>query len=101
MNLCTNAYEAVRDGGGTVTIGLRHIEPHVELRVSDTGPGMDSATLERIFEPFFTTRAPGEGSGLGLCIVKQVAESFGATIAVDSQVGAGTTVRILFRAASS
>ena len=105
MNLCTNAYQAMRQQTGTLSIGLRNhssavaaqaTEPSVELWVQDSGHGMDSATVERIFEPFFTTRSVGEGTGLGLSVVHGIVESFGATVAVDSRQNIGTTFRVFF-----
>ena len=107
INLCTNAYQAMAGAEGVLTIGLRyqgHSEvsavshPRVEFWVSDTGHGMDSLTVERIFEPFFTTRSVGQGTGLGLSVVHGIVESFGATIEVESKVGAGTTFRVFFPA---
>jgi signal transduction histidine kinase len=107
MNLCTNAYQAMEGAKGTLTIGLKYQEgadmggvsqPRVEFWVRDTGRGMDPATVERIFEPFFTTRSVGHGSGLGLSVVHGIVESFGASIAVDSKIGVGTTFRIFFPA---
>ncbi|MGC1524191.1 MAG: ATP-binding protein, partial [Steroidobacteraceae bacterium] len=107
INLCTNAYQAMEGTGGMLTIGLRYQDhadepgiprPRVELWVRDTGRGMDSATVERIFEPFFTTRSVGQGAGLGLSVVHGIVESFGASIAVDSKIGVGTTFRVFFPA---
>jgi signal transduction histidine kinase len=107
MNLCTNAYQAMEGAKGMLTIGLRYQEhadepempqPRVELWVRDTGRGMDPATVERIFEPFFTTRSVGQGAGLGLSVVHGIVESFGASITVDSKIGAGTTFRVFFPA---
>jgi signal transduction histidine kinase len=100
MNLCTNAYQSMQNKGGTLTIGLRSSPPNVELWVADTGHGMDPSTVDRIFEPFFTTRAVGQGTGLGLAIVHGIVESFGASISVETVLGAGTTFRILFPAIS-
>ncbi|MBS0376393.1 MAG: hypothetical protein JSR73_17570 [Proteobacteria bacterium] len=96
MNLCTNAYQAMRPDGGVLTIGARPWHDGAELVVSDTGRGMDAATLERIFEPFFTTRGVGEGTGLGLAVAHGIAAGFGATIAVESAVGQGSTFRVQF-----
>jgi signal transduction histidine kinase len=107
MNLCTNAYQAMQGAQGVLTVGLRHRESAdeggvtrscVEFWVSDTGHGMDPVTVERIFEPFFTTRSVGQGTGLGLSVVHGIVESFGASIAVETQLGVGTTFRILFPA---
>ena len=100
MNLCTNAYQALRGESGVVAVSVRAVASEaarqVELRVRDTGEGMDAATAARIFAPFFTTREVGEGTGLGLSVVHGIVQSFGASISVDSTVGVGSTFLVVF-----
>lgn len=109
MNLCTNAAHAMRARPGRLTVELQtlHVPPaegreradldpgrHARIVVSDTGHGMDAATLGRIFEPFFTTKGPGEGTGLGLPVVHGIIEDHDGVIQVRSQPGEGTTFEI-------
>ena len=106
MNLCTNAYQAMRASGGRMTVSLAQrfegadarVPPaeYVVVEISDTGHGMDARTLSRIFEPFFTTREVGEGTGLGLSVVHGIASSMGAVVVADSQIGKGATFRVYF-----
>lgn len=110
MNLCTNAYQALRNRTGVIRVGLRElVEPaagdggaapkaFLELYVVDSGQGIEPGTVPRIFEPFFTTRDVGEGTGLGLSVVHGIAESFGAVVSVETEVGHGTTFRVRFPA---
>jgi signal transduction histidine kinase/NO-binding membrane sensor protein with MHYT domain len=104
VNLVTNAAQAIGDGVGKITVRLwaasemasaRPAEdtanaPVVYLSVSDTGCGMDRATLDRVFEPFFTTKEVGMGTGLGLSVVHGIVTSYGGTITVRSKPGEGS-----------
>jgi len=109
MNLCMNAYHAMRERGGRLEIdvslatpepGLAALHPSlaadpcVRLTVRDTGHGMDRATLERVFEPFFTTKPAGEGTGLGMAIVHGIVTAHGGAITVESEPGVGTAFSI-------
>jgi signal transduction histidine kinase len=74
--------------------------PGIELRVSDDGPGIDPAILPRVFEPFFSSK-PGEGTGLGLTICRDIVRDHGGKIAIDSRPGEGTAVRVWLPVAPS
>jgi len=105
MNICTNAAHAMREKGGMLRISLVRLHeeqikqlPHQDLQprqylkisVSDTGQGIAPENLTRIFDPYFTTKEAGEGSGLGLAVVRGIIQSHGGAISVDSVLGQGT-----------
>lgn len=109
MNLCTNAYHALKKQAGTIGISLEAVDidsdlasqysnlkegSYALLMVSDTGCGIDPDIIERIFEPFFTTKKPGEGTGMGLAVVHGIVQSHGGAIGVESTVGTGTIVKV-------
>jgi signal transduction histidine kinase len=97
MNLISNAAQAVgeRDNGGTIRIAAQKKAEDVEITVADDGPGIPPDVIPKIFDPFFTTKDVGEGSGLGLSIVHGIVDRHGGRIMVESQVGTGTTFRIV------
>jgi two-component system cell cycle sensor histidine kinase/response regulator CckA len=107
VNLTVNANDAMPDGGRlTIRISNEAVKPnedapdmlpagrYVLLTATDTGVGMDEATLAHAFEPFFTTKAPGRGTGLGLSSTYGIIRQSGGYLFVDSEVGAGSTFRI-------
>jgi signal transduction histidine kinase/CheY-like chemotaxis protein len=109
MNLCTNAYHAMRQTGGRLTIELKEIEvthenqpknlvldpgKYVVLKTTDTGPGMDKETIEKIFEPYFTTKRSVGGTGLGLSVVHGIVEAHQGHISVSSEPGSGTSFQV-------
>ncbi len=95
MNLCTNAWQALPEHAGDVTIGLEQLaDGTARICVTDTGVGMDAATLRRVFEPFFTTKPVDQGTGLGMSVVHGIVSAHGGTIAIDSAPGCGTTVHV-------
>ncbi|MBM4125732.1 MAG: GHKL domain-containing protein [Nitrospira sp.] len=100
VNLITNAVQAMADQG-TLTLETAVTTGATQVRVSDTGCGIPSELLDRIFEPFFTTKPPGSGTGLGLYNIKSVIHHMNGTIAVESQVGRGSTFTLTFPSGSA
>ncbi len=113
MNLCTNAYHAMREqGSGILRVSLSPVSlrdrevvcvegevpagDYVRLIVSDTGCGIEESHLERIFDPYFTTKGRGEGTGMGLSVVLGIVKSVGGYISMKSRVGSGTSFSLYF-----
>jgi signal transduction histidine kinase len=109
VNLCNNAYQALRGPGDHISISLNEViisasagkdgaklQPgeYVVLTVADTGEGMDEETVRRVFEPFFTTRDVGDGTGLGLSVVHGIVMRHQGEILIDSRAGKGTRIRV-------
>jgi signal transduction histidine kinase len=70
----------------------------VQIDFADTGEGIPAESLKRVWDSFFTTKTEGKGTGLGLAICRRIVEDHGGTIGIESEVGCGTTVRMLFPA---
>ncbi|MBU0480003.1 MAG: response regulator [Proteobacteria bacterium] len=111
MNLCTNAYHAMREKGGVLGIKLTQVEiakneypaeltldpgRYVCLEVSDTGCGIPAEIRKKIFEPYFTTKGRKEGTGLGLSVVHGIMKAMNGHITVYSEPGEGTVFRLYF-----
>ena len=109
MNLCTNAYHAMEETGGTLSISLKKKNPTLEdlanernlqpgdfirLSIADTGSGIDPEIRDRIFEPYFTTKEIGKGTGMGLSIIHGIVKSYGGFVSCHSQPGEGTIFHV-------
>ncbi len=109
MNLCTNAYHAMEETGGTLSLSLKkkvlfqadlldvpHILPgnFIQLSIMDSGKGIAPEIRERIFDPYFTTKETGKGTGMGLAIVHGIVKSYGGFITCHSRIGEGTVFDI-------
>jgi two-component system NtrC family sensor kinase len=97
VNLMVNAADAMtEDDGGTLTISTRQPDTlHVEICVSDTGPGMSEEVQSKLFTPFFTTKPPGKGTGLGLSIIYGIVKMHRGDIRVRSEEGQGSEFTII------
>lgn len=113
MNLCTNAFHAMEQTGGTLEITLKDRKlslvdllrqpeiqpgPFLLLSVCDTGPGIPSEIRNKIFDPYFTTKEAGKGTGMGLAITQGIVTSYGGFVTCESEIGKGTVFEIFFPA---
>jgi two-component system cell cycle sensor histidine kinase/response regulator CckA len=102
VNLIVNAAQAIRDGAAEENeiriAGRLATDGRVAIEVRDTGAGIPPSVRHRIFEPFFTTKANGAGTGLGLAICHALVASMGGEIEVESEIGNGSTFRVLLKA---
>jgi CheY-like chemotaxis protein/anti-sigma regulatory factor (Ser/Thr protein kinase) len=103
-NLVVNAAQAMQESNLEQNViriaGRRHGESSVEISVTDNGAGMSDQILDRLFTPFFTSKPPSQGTGLGLSICKRIVDSYGGQLKVESQVGVGSTFRVILPAAA-
>jgi len=98
-NIVFNAFQASEKGAVITVATARKGTEMVDLRISDTGPGMTEEVMAHLFEPFFTTKEVGQGSGLGLSISYGLVKDFGGTISVESRSGAGASFTVSLRSA--
>ncbi|SLM30563.1 putative Histidine kinase [Desulfamplus magnetovallimortis] len=110
MNLTTNAYHAMEDRGGELSVALQDIDlsdsdifdPDMKpgkyacLSVGDTGTGIPKEIKHKIFDPFFTTKKEGKGTGMGLSVVHGIMKNIGGGIYVYSEPGQGTEFKLYF-----
>jgi two-component system, NtrC family, sensor kinase len=95
MNILLNAAEAMLQVGDLTITTAAEPEGKVTVTVTDTGCGIAPENLGRIFDPFFTTKDPGKGTGLGLAVSLKLIENHGGTIEATSQLGKGSTFRVI------
>jgi CheY-like chemotaxis protein/two-component sensor histidine kinase len=108
MNLCTNAYHAMEEEGGTLNLALEQIHmdqrspvfpemppgDYALLKISDTGAGIPRTVLDKIFDPYFTTKEKAKGTGLGLSIVQGIVKRCNGDIRIYSEPGKGTEIHV-------
>ncbi len=108
MNLCTNAFQAMRETGGALDVKLQALTlsqehaaelnmepgPAFRLVVADSGPGVPPHIIDKIFDPFFTTKGKKEGTGLGLAMVLGIVKNHGGAVRVESQPGEGAVFEL-------
>ncbi len=108
-NLCTNAFQAMEETGGTLTISLKNqelthtdlysdpdVQPglFVQMSVSDTGTGIAPEVMKKIFDPYFSTKEVGKGTGMGLAIIHGIVKRSGGFVSCQSSTGEGTTFHV-------
>lgn len=96
-NLLLNSRDAIGTGG-SIDVSLDRVDGFARISVHDSGSGIPADVLPHLFEPFFTTKPPGQGTGLGLSVSYGIVKDHNGSIVVESQVGRGTTFRVLLPA---
>jgi len=109
MNLCTNAYQAMLERGGTLTVSLKEVEvsgkesipqlnilpkTYLRLEIKDTGQGIEPNIFDKIFDPYFTTKDQEAGTGLGLAVVHAIVKDHNGYIEVKSNINKGSCFQI-------
>ncbi|MDO4176180.1 MAG: ATP-binding protein [Bacillota bacterium] len=94
LNLIINAFQAMGEEGGEITVSTHLEGDYVVFAVKDNGPGISDEIKEKIFDPFFTTKESGAGTGLGLAIAQQAVEDHKGHIEVESEEGKGTMFKV-------
>ncbi len=97
VNLLVNSFQAMEGRGGRVTIRTATRGDHLEIEVSDNGPGIPADAHERIFKPFYTTKPRGIGTGLGLPTARRIAELHGGSLELAHTSAEGTMFRVRLR----
>ncbi|KPA18130.1 integral membrane sensor signal transduction histidine kinase [Candidatus Magnetomorum sp. HK-1] len=93
LNILTNAIHA-SDQQGLISILISSQDKGILIEIKDTGPGIPEENMDQIFEPFYTTKPPGQGTGLGLFVIKGIVERLKGNLKMSSQVGQGTAVSV-------
>jgi len=110
LNLSANAFQAMEETGGSLTVTVDKMEPagdiypsgndFVNIRFEDTGRGMDEATARKALTPFFTSGRGSRGTGLGLAVVNEIISAMDGTLNINSEPGKGTIIEVLIPACS-
>jgi two-component system sensor histidine kinase HupT/HoxJ len=95
VNLFSNAIEAMNDEQGKITVSARAVNGCISIQIADDGPGIPEGVGEQVFEPFFSNKPGGQGTGLGLFIVRQIIDEHLGEISVAPGNGNGARFNIV------
>jgi CheY-like chemotaxis protein len=114
MNLCTNASQAMGEDGGVLGVQIKRVifdkqdwerpqalnqGEYVVMAISDTGPGMSDAQIAKIFDSYYSTKSPGQGTGIGLSVVRSIINKLNGSIEVSSTLNQGSVFKVFLPAA--
>ena len=91
LNIINNAFQAVQnEKNPIISVSTKQLNEHIEIRITDNGPGIPDSIKDKIFQPFFTTKPTGQGTGLGLSLAYDIVKAHGGKLKMDTKEGEGS-----------